>query len=132
MSVLYIVRGLPGSGKSTLAKKLVFHTFHREADMFHMVGGEYKFNVANIKPSHQWCFDEIVRLMVCGHDCAVSNTFTQKWEYDKYLTAASDLCFDVQIIECHGDWDNTHNVPEDVLAKMSDRWEPHNPLSPPL
>jgi Tfp pilus assembly pilus retraction ATPase PilT len=44
--VLYLVRGIPGSGKSTFAKTLSGEYY--EADMFFMVDGEYKFDVAKI------------------------------------------------------------------------------------
>jgi len=51
--ILYIVRGLPGSGKSTLAKKLVSKDFHREADMYFMVNGNYDFDHTMVKEAHK-------------------------------------------------------------------------------
>lgn len=127
MATLYIIRGLPGSGKSTLAKKLVHESRHREADMFHLVNGEYCFKIENIKTAHAWCLSEITGLLLKENaDCAVSNTFTQRWEYQPYIDAAKSAGYSVSVIECHGPWENCHNVPVKTLARMAERWQPHN------
>jgi hypothetical protein len=31
----------------------------------------------------------------------------------------------VQVIEVHGDFGNIHGVPDETIAKMRARWEPH-------
>lgn len=127
MATLYIIRGIPGSGKSTLAKKLVNPSRHREADMFHMVAGEYLFNPEKVKSSHAWCLAEMSRLIITGNeDCAVSNTFTRKWEYQPYIDVAEAAGYSVAVIDCHGSWDNCHNVPAEVVTSMKERWQPHN------
>ena len=127
MSVLFIIRGLPGSGKSTLARKLVDSENHYEADMFHIVDGKYCFNPAKVKESHEWCLNQVTSKMLSGkgNDCAVSNTFTQHWEFARYEEAACACGYDVSVIDCHGPWENVHNVPEEVMRKMSLRWEPY-------
>jgi len=123
---LYIVRGLPGSGKSTLALKLVSKDFHREADMYFTVNGNYNFDHTKIKEAHAWCKNEIENLMIHGgHECAVSNTFIKKWEYEPYLKMAKKYDYNTQIIECHGQWMNTHGVTTDKLQLMKINWEPH-------
>ena len=126
MATLYIIRGLPGSGKSTLAKRLVHESKHREADMFHMIGGEYLFNMFRVKEAHAWCLAEIVGMMQNEKaDCVVSNTFTQRWEYQPYIDEAIKQEYDVMVIDCHGHWESTHNVPSDKLLEMRGRWEHH-------
>ena len=125
MATLYIIRGLPGSGKSTLARKLVSESMHFEADMFHIVDGEYRFDAANLKASHQWCEQCVASALLSNADVAVSNTFTRRWEYQPYIDMANESGHDVLVVDCHGAWDNVHNVPEDVLASMAARWEPH-------
>lgn len=124
--VLYIIRGLPGSGKSTLARKLCPDA-HFEADMYHMVNGVYKFDARGIKHAHEWCRSSVRHELEKGErDIAVSNTFTQRWEYQPYIELADEAGYDVQVIECHGNWKNIHNVPESVLSAMRNRWEPHH------
>ena len=122
---LYIVRGIPGSGKSTLARKLVHESKHREADMYFMEDGEYKFNPKELKSAHEWCQHEIEYMMeVEKADCAVSNTFIKHWEYQFYLDIAEKFGYNVQVIECHADFGNTHNVPEKSIERMKRNWEP--------
>ena len=123
--ILYIVRGLPGSGKSTLAQKLVSKDFHREADMYFMANGNFDFDHTKIKEAHDWCKNEIENLMIHGHECAVSNTFIKRWEYESYLKIAKKHEYKTQIIECHGQWENTHGVTIDKLHIMKNNWEPH-------
>jgi adenylate kinase len=128
MSTLYIIRGLPGSGKTTLANKLVSPERVREADTYFVNEfGDYIFDPEQLKYAHEWCLVEVLG-MLQGHsreDCAVSNTFSRRWEYEKYEKYAELEGYDVQVIECHGDWANTHGVPAGAIKRMKERWEPH-------
>ena len=125
MATLYIIRGLPGSGKSTLAKKLVSKENHREADMFHMKHGKYDFKIENIQKAHNWCFNEIENLLqTSNEDCAVSNTFTEYWEYYPYIQLAKKYNYNISVIDCYAEFRNIHNVPEQILENMKNRWEP--------
>jgi hypothetical protein len=63
--------------------------------------------------------------MTLGFECAVSNTFIKKWEYEPYLKMAKKYEYSTQIIECHGDWKNIHGVTIDKLQILKNRWEPH-------
>ena len=130
MPTIYIIRGLPGSGKSTLARRLVHDSKHFEADMFHMVGAEYRFDPAKVKSAHEWCQQCVACAMTESADIAVSNTFTRRWEYEPYIKMANENGFDVQVIECHGQWKTIHGVPYEVISAMRYRWEPHLPANP--
>jgi len=96
---------------------------HFEADMFFMIDGRYQFNPAKIRYAHEWCF-ECVRhsLMTCEETVVVSNTFTQKWEAEKYLTLAKMAGVPVEIITCTEEYGSVHDVPEESMQKMRDRF----------
>jgi len=127
--VLYIVRGVPGSGKSTFAKSL--GGTHFEADMFFMKDGKYKFDMTKIKDAHKWCQDSVNTAMIMNNTAGlnktiiVSNTFTQEWEMKPYFEMA-DLhgykVFSIIVENRHGGV-NEHNVPEEVLTNMKNRFE---------
>jgi len=126
---LYILRGLPGAGKSTLAKNI--GSVYFEADMFFMEGNEYKFNPTKLKDAHAWCQNQ-VRISMKNSDSklgdtriAVANTFTQEWEMEPYIEMAKEYGFTVftLIVENRHGGVNQHNVPDEVLDKMKDRFE---------
>ena len=127
--VLYIVRGIPGSGKSTFAKSL--GGTHFEADMFFMKDGEYKFDMFKLKDAHKWCQDSVNTAMILNTTAdlnktiVVSNTFTQEWEMKPYFELAEVhgyKVFSIIIENRHGGV-NEHNVPEEVLSSMKNRFE---------
>jgi predicted kinase len=128
MKTLILLRGLPGSGKSTLAKLLVGDKdyCHKEADMYFIDGeGNYKFNSSQLKEAHKWCKNEVDFVMKYEHSpVVVSNTFIQEWEMDDYLELAKK--YDYQVVSLivenrHGN-KSVHNVPEETLIKMKDRF----------
>ena len=127
--VLYIVRGIPGSGKSTFAKSL--GGTHFEADMFFMKDGEYKFDMFKLKEAHKWCQDSVNTAMILNTTAdliktiVVSNTFTQEWEMKPYFELAEVHGYKVFsiIIENRHGGTNEHNVPDEVLTKMRERFE---------
>jgi len=125
--VCYIVRGLPGSGKTTLAKKLVHLKYHFEADKYFINDkGEYKFEPKNIEKAHEWCL-ECARIVMEKNrsNIAISNTFIKYWEYKKYIQIAKENNYKVQVISCHGEWENIHGVPHGRIKRMKERWEDH-------
>ena len=127
--VLYLLRGLPGAGKSTLAKSIGAVYF--EADMFFMEGNEYKFNPLKLKDAHAWCQNQVRISMKNANGgmtptrIAVANTFTQEWEMESYYKMAEEFGFTVfsMIVENRHGGVNTHNVPEDKLELMKNRFE---------
>jgi len=128
MKQLFLLRGLPGSGKSTLAKSLVNKDYcHKEADMYFVDGGgNYKFVPSQIKEAHQWCQDEVSFLMKYEHSpLVVSNTFTQEWEMQPYYELAKKYGYTVfsLVVENRHGRVNEHEVPDETLEKMRNRFE---------
>ena len=129
MKELFLLRGLPGAGKSTLAKSI--GAIYFEADMFFMEGNEYKFNPLKLKDAHAWCQNQVRISMKNANGgmtptrIAVANTFTQEWEMESYYKMAEEFGFTVfsMIVENRHGGVNTHNVPEDVLESMKNRFE---------
>jgi predicted kinase len=123
--ILILCRGVSGAGKSTFSKTLGGE--HYEADMFFIDGnGEYKFDGSKIKWAHEWCQDMVYMDMIKEiPKIVVSNTFTQEWEMDPYFEMAKEYGYKILtiVVENRHGGVNEHNVPEEVLTKMRDRFE---------
>ena len=122
---LFLLRGLPGAGKSTLAKSLGGK--HVEADMYHLdEKGNYNWKPERVKEAHSWCQNQVGNWMIEEEQrIVVSNTFTQEWEIQFYYDWAKEFDYKVfsLIVENRHGGTNEHNVPEEVLVKMKDRFE---------
>lgn len=122
---LILLRGIPGCGKSTLAKSLGGR--HIEADMYHINhDGDYDWRPENVKASHKWCQEECEEEMEKGTaKVVVSNTFTQELEMKPYYELSDKYGYTVfsLIVENRHGGKNVHNVPEETLEKMRDRFE---------
>lgn len=133
---LTLIRGLPGSGKSTLAKRLggeqpqgsgySMGIPHFEADQYHMVDGEYRFDINRLGKAHEYCFTHTSNYLSNGYSVIVSNTFTRSREIRPYLDLATIYKARVMIIECQGEYGSIHNVPEDTMQNMRDRFVNEN------
>jgi predicted kinase len=126
MTTLIIVRGLPGSGKSTLASKLIEPGGVIEADQFFIrEDGVYDYQADRIGEAHAWCYARVKQRLQSNTDCVVANTFTQRWEYQRYIDLAKELGHLWQVIDCHGQFRSVHAVPDAVIDQMRARWQPH-------
>lgn len=129
--MLTIIRGLPGSGKSTLAHTIASLTGGPEGivveadDYFYREDGYYDFDPSKLKEAHADCLSRATHWISRGRNVVVSNTFTQRWEYQPYLDMARKYGALVQVIEVHADFGSIHNVPDEAIARMRARWEPH-------
>jgi predicted kinase len=132
--ILFIIRGVSGSGKSTFAKKIVGHDFLVcEADKYFIdkETGEYKFDASKIKDAHKFCQDTVETYMKDSlvndqfyREIAVANTFTQEWEMEPYFKIAKEYgyaVFTIVVENRHGGT-NVHNVPEEKLEQMRNRF----------
>jgi predicted kinase len=129
---LILLRGLPGSGKSTLGNVILQLPNNNPQevlsadDFFVNNEGEYIFDGTKLKEAHNYCQfrcsermrQQIVRIVV-------ANTFTEDWEMKPYFEMAERYNYRVHtlIVENRHESENVHEVPEDKLQKMKDRFE---------
>ena len=135
-NTLTIVRGLPGSGKSTLAKSLVnlglADVVYEADDYFTDDVGNYLFVKSECPSAHEECQSSVWLALLQNKDVVVSNTFITNWAIREYLDMATQLSVDVIVIEADGGVGSIHDVPDSVVASMSERWETFHPASETL
>lgn len=127
---LYLFRGIPGAGKSTYASKFAIEKLGTdknlfEADQFHIdpKTNKYEFSKEVIEYAHMHCLSSAAKTLHWGEDAFVANTFTKWWEIQRYMDVALATNSDVVIIHCLGNFSNIHDVPEETLEKMNNRFE---------
>ena len=134
--MLILVRGVPGSGKTTFVKTTFPNEFtfskingngkyiHLEADMYFIDDkGNYNWSPQYIKEAHRWCTDTARIMMNNNVNVIVSNTFTTLKEMQPYIDHAKLLGIDVWVYRMMGQFTSVHNVPDDVIVKMKNRFE---------
>jgi predicted kinase len=129
---LILLRGLPGSGKSSLGE-IILHCPGSNspdvlsADNFFMDDkGNYNFDATKIKQAHNDCQQKCAeRMKLEISRIVVANTFTEKWEMDSYYEMAERYKYRVHsvIVENRHESKNIHNVPDEKLEQMKNRFE---------
>ena len=121
---LTIIRGLPGSGKSTLGERLTPGFCFSADDYFTDEDGAYQFDAANLESAHRDCLGNVESCMIsCGEDLCVANTFTRFSEVEPYIDIALKNGYSVHILVCTNNYGSDHDVPEEAIQRMRDRWE---------
>jgi len=131
MKTLYLIRGASGSGKSTLAE-IIFNSSTLSGDVTKISAddyftdelGRYNFDANNLPAAHKYCQDR------CGYEMSrglstiiIHNTFTRQWELQPYDNLAARYGYTIFEIICNNKFQNTHNVPENIVSKQLERFE---------
>ena len=131
-SIFYMISGAPGSGKTTYANNIKekhknlknIELDHYEADMFFYNDlGEYNFDFNKLHYAHQWCFNKFSDSIRNKRNVVVSNTFINKKERINYLNFAFQNNYDIVFIHCLGEYNNIHNVPEEIVLKKRNSFQ---------
>jgi predicted kinase len=129
---LILLRGVPGSGKTTLGNIILFNTQSNIQDVlsadnfFVNEKGEYIFDVTKLKEAHNDCQVKCAeRMRNQFSKIVVANTFTQEWEMEPYFTMAERYNYRIHsvIVENRHGNKNVHNVPDEKISAMTNRFE---------
>ena len=124
MKNLFIIRGIPGSGKTTFANSICKVVVSAD-DYFTDINGNYNFDGDKLHTAHAYSKQQVelnMRLKI--NDIAVANTFTTNKEMKPYLKLAKKYdyrVFSIIVENRHGN-NNIHDVPLDVIDKMTNRF----------
>lgn len=124
---LYFIRGLPGSGKSTfadvLSKSLLAQSYEAD-DLFYNRDGDYCFDKGKLPFAHLYCQRQCEIELVRGYDVIISNTSTTEKEVQTYKDIAdkAGANFVSLIVENRHEGKSVHDVPEETIAKMKNRF----------
>jgi len=129
---LILLRGVPGSGKTTLGNIILFNTQSNIQDVlsadnfFVNEKGEYIFDATKLKEAHNDCQVKCAeRMRNQFSKIVVANTFTQEWEMEPYFTMAERYNYRIHsvIVENRHGSKNVHNVPDEKILAMTNRFE---------
>lgn len=129
---LILLRGVPGSGKTTLGNIILFNTQSNIQDVlsadnfFVNEKGEYIFDATKLKEAHNDCQVKCAeRMRNQFSKIVVANTFTQEWEMEPYFTMAERYNYRIHsvIVENRHGNKNVHNVPDEKISAMTNRFE---------
>ena len=134
--VLYIIRGLSGSGKTTLAqeiatplwcsdRKMFLKDVYSADDYFTDEQGNYNFDPSLLANAHAECFSNVEKAMQNDfvYKIAVANTFSQAWEAQPYFKLSKKYDYSPFVVECQNTFENVHEVPQETIDLMQNRWE---------
>lgn len=140
MKTVVIMRGPSGSGKSYFVNTKLPSARWLSADHFflrHEPAGKvtYEFNPTQIGEAHAWCFRKYMTALYDSFELIViDNTNIRLWEMENYIYLAKQFNYRVEIITTMNPLQisveeltrrNLHGVPQEIIQKMVDTYEPH-------
>jgi predicted kinase len=129
MPSLIILRGLPGAGKTTLAKVLAgakWPVFSIDSYFTDPATGKYEFKFDENHLAYKQCENKTREAMKNGVEkIFIDNAFTLEWEIDPYFKLASEYGYTVHVttVENRHGGKNSHNISEDQLKKMAEKYK---------
>lgn len=129
MKTLIILRGIPGCGKTTTADLLVSMgaaAFSADEYFVNRSTGEYEFDATKLHSAHLWCQGMVELYMTSETETiVVHNTNTTAKEMKPYYKLAEKYGYQVHslIVENRHDGKNVHDVPEEILERMEQRFD---------
>lgn len=106
--------------------------------MYFMKSGTYQWSRDRVGKAHTWCQDMVRNALSAGMDVVVANTFTTRKEIQPYLDMCKQMNIPYMIVKMVAQFQSIHNVPEETMRKMAERWEDmegeviHDPLLSPF
>lgn len=130
MKQLILLRGLPGAGKTTLANffkvNIIQCAVIAADDYLTDSTGKYTFDVSLLGKAHEYCRSTAEQSMSSSTEVViVHNTNTTNREMKPYLELAEKYGYEVMslIVENRHGSSSVHNVPEETLNKMKERFD---------
>ena len=129
---IFILAGAAGAGKSTLANKLKNNSpkyispiaeICEADDYWYLIGnGKYAFDMKLLHSAHCWCQNKADNLMRNGENLIVSNTNIRPRDRAPYFKMAKEYGYKVVYIHLTTQFQNQHNVPDEVVKRMRDNY----------
>ena len=101
-------------------------------DFFMDEEGSYKFDLTRLPEVHEECQETVHRRMHDGYSViVVHNTFSQRWEMEKYIRMARDNKYKLVVVDLFNAGlsidelvaRGTHDVPYAAIHAMWERWQ---------
>ncbi|MCD6065650.1 MAG: ATP-binding protein [Bacteroidetes bacterium] len=129
-SSLIILRGLPGSGKSTLAAVLSengkYPVTSIDSYFVNAETGEYFFDHTKNYLAYKRCEEQTTaHARAQTEKILVDNAFTLEWELEPYFRIAAEYGYRIFVVtvERRHNGKNVHNVSEEQLKKMAEKYK---------
>ena len=124
---LVILRGCPSSGKTSFAELMSENGKYPvcSADHFFEKDGQYNWKAELVSTAHKFCQDNTeLHMQHNVEKIFVANTFTTEKELAPYYALAEQYGYKVFsiIVEKRHTNTNNHNVPEETIQKMKNRF----------
>lgn len=122
---MILMQGAPGSGKSTTAHKIARLTGAEvlSTDDYWETQTGYVFSPDRLGVAHKWNQDRVREALKQGKSVIVDNTNIYRAHAEVYFFMAEKLGVPVEVIRCHGRYQNVHGVPEWKVREMESRME---------